>query len=95
MIMSDRVAIGMAGLVFALQLKLGECDDMTLSELRERAERLPVDDPLYRAITATAVQCEVADTVARRIEIGRDLHDRLQLLFMPLPPDLHRADIHG
>lgn len=93
--MSDRIALGMACLTFSLQLKIGELDDMTLGELRERAERLPVDDPLFLAITEAAVQAEIAQTPVRLAAIGAQLHDRLAAEFLPVVPGLDRVDIYG
>lgn len=92
--MSDRLALGMACLTFALQLRNGELDEMTLAELRERSERFRADDALRLAVTSAAVQAEIAHFEELR-EIGADLHDRLMILMRPEPPGLDRRDIHG
>lgn len=92
--MSDRLALGMACLTFALQLRNGELDEMTLAELRERSERLPADDALRLAVTHAAVQAEIASPDRVRA-IGTDLHDRLMILMRPEPPGQDRRDIHG
>lgn len=92
--MSDRVALGMAGLTLSLQLKNRELDAMTLADLHARAERLPPEDALYRAITECVVMVEVAapdDLPA----IGEQLHRAIDQALRPVPPDLHRVDIHG
>ena len=93
--MDERIALGLACLTLSLQLKNGERDDMTLADLHARAERLPVTDPLYLAITEAVVQAEIAHAPAALAEIGHSLHHALSVMLTPTPPGQDRSDIHG
>ena len=93
--MSDRVSLGMSALTYALQLKNGELDAMTLADLHARAERFAPTDPLFVAITEAVVQVEVAHTPDALRLIGARLHERLSALFIPDVPGQDRVDIYG
>ena len=93
--MSERVALGMACLTLALQLKNGERDDMTLASLHARAEQLDRTDPLYLAVNEAAVMAEVAQDPEALRQLGARLQDKLDLALRPAPPGMDRVDIHG
>jgi hypothetical protein len=93
--MSARMPLLMATLTLALRAKCGEADPLTLSDLLTQAQQLlGTDDPLFRAISAFAVQSEIVDGADELRAIGAELHRQLELILMPVP-DTSRADIHG
>jgi hypothetical protein len=95
--MRDRVAVGLKALAVAMAGKARTLDAQDVHDLVTEAEQvLGSGDELTRAIMEFATQYEVErycpDLVAA-LAIG--LHRRLELLTVPTPPDVGRADIHG
>lgn len=93
----DRTAIGMKVLAVAMSGKAGTLDPGDVHDLVTEAEQvLGSADPLTRAVMEFATQYEVdrysPETVAA---LAAGLHHQLDLLTMPVPPDLGRRDIHG
>ncbi len=94
--MSERLRLKFDAFAVAMRAKIGEHDVTETDELLARAEEtLTSDDPLFRAITAFVVAMETATGPAGRLEPGHVLHDALEGINVPVPPDLHRRDIHG
>lgn len=92
--MSERRTVALAGLAFAMGLKTGRCDPADVVGLIERAGCLPEDDALRIAIRGSCIR--LWGTRSHHWEeIGADLHHRIEVALMPVPPDGGRRDIHG
>lgn len=86
-VMTDRSVIGLAALAFAMGLKSGRCDPVDVVALIERAVHLPEDDSLRIRLWSTRPPAWP--------QLGSDLHHRIEVALMPLPPDAARRDVHG
>jgi hypothetical protein len=97
--MSDRgrVGIGFKVLAVAMAGKAGQLDPQDVHDLVTEAEQvLGSANALTRAIMDFATQYEVDRYDAAIVAALADrLHERLEVLAMPVPPGEDRADIHG
>lgn len=95
--MSDRMQIQFQAIAVAMRAKVADLPPRDVDELLTRTQQmLEADDPLCRAVTSFATQYEIGRHEPDRLfEIGEDLHRAALIDARPVPPDLHRRDIHG